>query len=828
MAGQKVQMIMEAVDKITKPLKGVKKQHQELADKVKKVQAAIDATTSQQKDIERYRTLQRELKQTNLAFTHQKSEVKQLTERIKQSDKPNKALERQLTAAKRKLERLRGASKKAGESLREITGKLKESGITSKNLSSKITELTEKTERYNATLKKSKSILEQVRQEEKRLQQAQNKRDRAMNVATGAGVAGASAIAASQSIKQKVMAPIEVAASFEAQMSSVGAISRATSADLALLTDQARDYGAKTVFSATEVASAQEYLALAGFDTNQIMQSLGPTLNLAQAGNLDLARASDIASDTLSGFGLQADQMTRVIDVMAATSTRANTSVDMLGSAFEPAASVAGSLGGTIEEVSAVLGIMANVGIKAGKAGTAVAAMYTRLSAPPAEGKKALEELGIEVFDLEGKMRSMPDIMQDISQATKGMTDEQISPMMKAIFGAEASVAAGSKAILAAASKNELLPMVQELQGVQGESAKVAAQMTDNYQGLRKSLDSAVESMQISIANALMPAVKDLTVWFTKAARKVDEFAQENPNLVKWLGIAAIAIGGVLAVVGPLMIMISGIVGTYATFTYAMTAASVATTKFNLITGFGTKVLNLFRLSTWASTAALIKQQIVMRAGAAAMAFMRNAMLLLNLAFYANPIGLVIAAVTGLIGLAALFVDDWGAVGDWFSNMWAKIMEFLDPLISKVKSFFSFFGGSDEAKVTISKETRDKVTQVQNDIDVPDKAMDAVSNVSRLQPKTTTGTNATIAAGAIAASAALPIAATEQPTFKPVEPLQPTTTNSVTVEGDTVEINISTKGDFEPSELMKLIRDEMDKRDRQKEQKIRGSLYDIG
>ena len=274
MAGQKVQMIMEAVDKITKPLKGIKKQHQELADKVKNVQAAIDATTSQQKDIERYRTLQRELKQTNLEFTHQKSEVKQLTERIKQSENPNKALEKQLTAAKRKLERLRGASNKAGESLREITGKLKESGITSKNLSSKITELTEKTERYNATLKKSKSILEQVRQEEKRLQQAQTKRDKAMNVATGAGVAGASAIAASNTIKQKVMAPIEVAASFEAQMSSVGAISRATSADLVLLTDQARDYGAKTVFSATEVASAQEYLALAGFNTNQIMQSL--------------------------------------------------------------------------------------------------------------------------------------------------------------------------------------------------------------------------------------------------------------------------------------------------------------------------------------------------------------------------------------------------------------------------------------------------------------------------------------------------------------------------------------------------------------------------
>ena len=714
MAGQKVQMIMEAVDKISKPLKAVKKQHQELADKVKDVQAAIDTTTSQQKDIERYRTLQRELKQTNLAYTHQKTEVnqlterilqsnstnkelekqltaakqkftkltdasaktgdslreitgklkesadevrqltervkqsdkpnkelekrltaakqkfakltdasaktgdslreitsklkesggevKQLTQRIKQSDKPNKALNKQLTAAKRKLDNLRGASVKTGGSLREITSKLKESGITSKNLSSKITELTEKTDRYNTTLKKSKSILEQVRQEEKRLQQAQAKRDKAMNVATGAGVAGASALATSNTIKQKVMAPIEVAARFEAQMSSVGAISRATSADLALLTDQARDYGAKTVFSATEVASAQEYLALAGFDTNQIMQSLGPTLNLAQAGNLDLARASDIASDTLSGFGLKAGEMTRVIDVMAATSTRANTSVDMLGSAFEPAASVAGSLGGTIEEVSAVLGIMANVGIKAGKAGTAVAAMYTRLSAPPSEGKKALEELGIEVFDLEGKMRSMPDIMQDISNATQGMSDEQLSPMMKAIFGAEASVAAGSKALLAAAAEGNLLPMVKELQGVQGESAKVAAQMTDNYQGLRKSLDSAVESMQISIAEALMPAVESLTVWFTEAARKIDAFAKENPNLVKWLGIAAIAIGGVLAVVGPLMIMISGIVGTYATFTYAMTAASVATTKFNLITGFGTKVLNLFRLSTWAST----------------------------------------------------------------------------------------------------------------------------------------------------------------------------------------------------------------------------------
>ena len=209
---------------------------------------------------------------------------------------------------------------------------------------------------------------------------------------------------------------VKTAADFEAQMSKVSAISGATGGDLDKLKEKAREMGEKTKFSASEAGEAFEYMAMAGWKTEDMVSGIDGIMSLAAASGADLATTSDIVTDALTGFGMGAEDAGHFADIMAAASSNANTNVEMMGETFKYVAPVAGALGYSAEDVSIAVGLMANSGIKASQAGTSLRTLLTNMAKPTDEMAAAMDTLGISLDDGQGNMKSFREIMGDLRE----------------------------------------------------------------------------------------------------------------------------------------------------------------------------------------------------------------------------------------------------------------------------------------------------------------------------------------------------------------------------------------------------------------------------
>lgn len=244
--------------------------------------------------------------------------------------------------------------------------------------------------------------------------------------------AGDKMAAVGQSLTTKVTMPIvgafgaavKTTMDFDSQMSKVKAISGATGQEFQQLRDKAREMGEDTKFSATEAGQAFEYMGMAGWKTEQMMAGIPAILNLAAAAGEELGTTSDIVTDALTAFGLKAEDASRFADVLAAASTNSNTNVSMLGESFKYAAAPAGALGYSIEDVAVALGLMANSGIKADMAGTSLRNMFQRMAKPTKESAMAMERLGLELYDEQGQMYTLRQVMDNLRQ---GFTNINIS-----------------------------------------------------------------------------------------------------------------------------------------------------------------------------------------------------------------------------------------------------------------------------------------------------------------------------------------------------------------------------------------------------------------
>ena len=225
---------------------------------------------------------------------------------------------------------------------------------------------------------------------------------------------------------------------FADKMSEVRAITGASAGEFERLTATAKQLGATTSFSASQVADAMKFLGMAGYNTEQILAGVPAVLNLARAGAVDLGMAADIASDVGSAFGLAADEIGRIADVMAKTATSANTNIEMMGETLKYAAPLANAAGQSLEETAAAIGVLGNNGIKASMAGTDLAMVFKKVGA---EGRAAMEKVGVQTVDATGKVRSVIDIMQDLGRATAKMTDAQRLEFFSRTFGRAAKSA---------------------------------------------------------------------------------------------------------------------------------------------------------------------------------------------------------------------------------------------------------------------------------------------------------------------------------------------------------------------------------------------------
>jgi TP901 family phage tail tape measure protein len=363
---------------------------------------------------------------------------------------------------------------------------------------------------------------------------------------------------------------VRTSANFEEAMNGVAVVSRASAEQLAAMRQQAMELGRTTTFTASQVADGMGFLAMAGFDAEQVMGAMPQTLALAAAGNMDLGRSADIVSNILTGYGLQVSDLTRVSDILVGTFTRTNTNLEQLGTAFTYAGPLAAAAGMDFAETAAILGRMGDAGFQGSLGGTALRGAIVRLLAPTsgaqaamealdvsvgdlvADGEdldeslaasaRAMEQIGLQVTDAEGRMLPFVEIMRQL----EGHADD--AGLMTQLFGQRAGPAMTSLLRQGARSVEAL---TAELSTLDGETQRVADVRMAGFNGQMRAFQSAVEGVQIAIGTALLPTLTQLVREFTRLMLPVTSFIEANPELTKAvIGTTAALIGLRVAAAG--------------------------------------------------------------------------------------------------------------------------------------------------------------------------------------------------------------------------------------------------------------------------------------
>ena len=308
---------------------------------------------------------------------------------------------------------------------------------------------------------------------------------------------------------------------FEAAMSQVQSVSGATTSELTKLTAKAKEMGAATKFTATESAEAFNYMAMAGWNAQQMTDGIGGILKLAAASGEDLATTSDIVTDALTAFGLKASDATHFSDVLAQASSSANTDVGMMGETFKYVASMAGSLSYSIEDVALMTGLMANSGIKSTQAGTSLNAVLTRLATNSGGAADMIAKLGVNFYDSAGNARPLAKVMGELRDATKGMNQEQKSNLANTVAGMEAQK--GLLAILNA-SEEDYNKLAESIANADGAAERMSQIQLDNLAGDMTLFQSAVDGLKITLGERMSNSwLRDIVQWLTEQVPNVEQ-----------------------------------------------------------------------------------------------------------------------------------------------------------------------------------------------------------------------------------------------------------------------------------------------------------------
>ena len=318
---------------------------------------------------------------------------------------------------------------------------------------------------------------------------------------------------------------VKLGMDFESQMSKVQAISGATGDELLQLTDKAKEMGKKTKFSATESAQALEYMAMAGWKTDDMLGGLEGIMNLAAASGEDLASTSDIVTDALTAFGMAASDSGHFADILATASSNANTNVGMMGETFKYVAPVAGALGFSAEDTALAIGLMANSGIKAGQAGTSLRAILSRMAKPTKEVQSAMDELGISLTNSDGSMKSLNEIMGDLRNGFAKLSEAEKAEMASALGGQEAM--SGLLAIVNA-SDDDFNKLSGAIANCDGAAADMAETMNDNLKGKLTILKSSLEGLGLDLYESIESPLKNLADLGISAVNELTEAFEKD------------------------------------------------------------------------------------------------------------------------------------------------------------------------------------------------------------------------------------------------------------------------------------------------------------
>lgn len=460
--------------------------------------------------------------------------------------------------------------------------------------------------------------------------------DSALSHITGAVVNAFSA--GVSAMKDFVTQAIETGKTFNQSMSNVEAISGASAEDMEKLEKKARDLAAQTTFTSTQTADALGYMAMAGWETTDMLHGLDGVVYLASASGEELAKTSDILTDGLTAFGLSAKDSSHMADVMAAASSNANTNVELLGESFKYCASLAGSAGYTIEDASLALGLMANSGIKGSQAGTALRGALGNLAKPSTEVANAMADLGISLTDSQGDMYTLSELLQIIRKKFSGLSEDQRMYYATTIFGKNAM--AGMLSIVNA-SDADFKKLEKAINSCDGAAMKMSKTMTDNLAGDTAIADSTLEELKLTLSDKVSPVLREVVQTGTEKVAELTDWVksltdQDWQKLVAGLEAVGIALAGLAVglIIGKITTMIT-------TFTTVIQAAGGAMAVFNGI------------LAT-------------------------------------NPIGLVVTAIATAIAAFKYFYDTNSEFANFVNNLFSTIQQKLVEFLAFLQPFFDW------------------------------------------------------------------------------------------------------------------------------------------
>ena len=510
--------------------------------------------------------LDKALKGVNTSIKQTQSSLKDV-ERLLKLDPKNVELLKQkqeyLTKAvdetKNKLEALKNAERQAQQQFAE--GKINQ-------------------EQYNALQREIAETEQELRRLEEQATQANNSMQSISKLGEGFQEVGGKITAVGQAIMPLSLAAagvgaaaVKITADFDEAMSKVSAISGATGEDFDKLRAKAREMGAETKFSATESAQAFTYMAMAGWDTEKMLNGIDGVMSLAAADGLDLATTSDIVTDSMTAFGLKAEQSGHFADVLAKASSSANTNVSMLGESFKYVAPLAGTLGYSVEDTTVALGLMANAGIKGSQAGTSLKTALANLTKPTAKMRAVMDEYNISIANSDGSMKSLSEVMDMLRANLGGLGAAQQAAAATTLFGKEAM--AGMLTIINA-SEEDYDKLTEAIANADGTAKSMAETMQQNLNGQLTILKSGLEEAAISIGDALMPAIRALTALVQNWVEWFNSLDQSTKSLIATVGVVVAALGPLLVIIGSIVSSIGSIMTAIPTMASAFTAFAAA------------------------------------------------------------------------------------------------------------------------------------------------------------------------------------------------------------------------------------------------------------
>lgn len=512
-----VEMNKSRQEELTKQLQTWKERQAELQQKIQAAKAAIE--------------------QSSEATGKNSAETKALKEELKGLIAEEKTAAGQVEKCEASLSKQTVATNKSEQALAEMRAELKKTNEELKNAA------------WDEWTKKADKATETMDNVGKKL-----------TVVTGAVVAMGTAA-------------VKTTADFDVGMSNVKAISGATGDEFDALRDKALEMGSTTAFSASEAASAMEYMAMAGWTTEDMLDGIAGVMNAAAASGEDLAATSDILTDGLTAFGLAASDSAHFADVLVKAGNSANTNVAMMGETFKYAGAVCGTLGISIEDAAIATGLMGNAGIKASQAGTALRSGLTNLVKPTKAMSEAMKQYGVSVQTTSDGSVDFMATMQNVRSALGGLDETTRAAAISTIFGKEAM---SGWAAIVTASDADFNNLTEAIYNCEGAAEAAAAVKLDNLSGQITILKSTIEGIAIQIGDILMPTIRNVMGVIQEWATKFSEADEGTKKTI-------ITIAGVVAAIGPLLLGVSAaiktvknVVSAFKNMKTALTAVKVA------------------------------------------------------------------------------------------------------------------------------------------------------------------------------------------------------------------------------------------------------------